>query len=68
MVCHQFLTKEDVFHHICKIHEELELYLKIITCLARASTRRCPFCNYPGMKDLACNTNTLLDWVVTKIC
>jgi hypothetical protein len=57
IACNQrFDNKDAIFNHVCLSQEEVELYLEVIDILAKASTRVCPICQFPGMKDLACKS------------
>ena len=48
------VKKDDIQVHACKSDEEHDLYWNVIDALAKACTRVCPNCRFPGMKDLAC--------------
>jgi hypothetical protein len=54
MACNERFEKDSIFKHVCVSQKEIELYLEVIDILAKASTRVCPECQFPGMKDLAC--------------
>jgi hypothetical protein len=55
LMCMKPIKKRDVEDHDCfqKSPEEM-LYNQVLETLAEASTKTCPKCFFPGMKDLQC--------------
>eukprot|EP00475_Leptophrys_vorax_P034831 TRINITY_DN5674_c0_g1_i1.p1 TRINITY_DN5674_c0_g1~~TRINITY_DN5674_c0_g1_i1.p1 ORF type:complete len:569 (+),score=115.04 TRINITY_DN5674_c0_g1_i1:197-1708(+) len=54
IACDEKFTKDQIPNHRCAFVQEKTLYLELLDVLAKASTRVCPSCQFPGMKDLAC--------------
>jgi hypothetical protein len=51
IACNSRFEKDEILKHICVSQKENEIYLEIIDILAKASTRVCPECQFPGMKE-----------------
>jgi len=54
LACNMPVKRSEILSHQCETDQVEMLYRRVLETLAIASSRTCPKCNFPGMKDLNC--------------